>query len=254
AGARLRLDGRDELADLRSRHQGSPSGRLFALRFVLAARSRAAPRGHHLPGRPSGGDVQQEFRRSPDPHSDEEYRLRRRDGGGARYRHGRRQYAAGRKIRRQEGAARIEPQGAAAGLPVRQTAFRVSAAVSSGKDGRQQRQDPDRRQYRDGVGSDLRRMHRRGLVSDHAGDVGDGRLQRFLRAEDELAAIGMVLGACWNGARAFTSTAGPGLSLMNELIGFGYYAEIPAVIVDVQRVGPSTGMPTRTQQADLVLA
>jgi len=76
----------------------------------------------------------------------------------------------------------------------------------------------------------------------------------IIQAEDELAAIGMVLGASWNGARAFTSTAGPGLSLMNELIGFGYYAEIPAVIVDVQRVGPSTGMPTRTQQSDLMLA
>jgi 2-oxoglutarate/2-oxoacid ferredoxin oxidoreductase subunit alpha len=76
----------------------------------------------------------------------------------------------------------------------------------------------------------------------------------ILQAEDELAAIGMVLGASWNGARAFTSTAGPGLSLMNELLGFGYYAEIPAVVVDVQRVGPSTGMPTRTQQSDLMLA
>lgn len=74
----------------------------------------------------------------------------------------------------------------------------------------------------------------------------------ILQAEDELAAIGMVLGANWNGARAFTSTAGPGISLMNELLGFAYYAEIPAVIVDVQRVGPSTGMPTRTQQADLL--
>ena len=76
----------------------------------------------------------------------------------------------------------------------------------------------------------------------------------ILQAEDELAAIGMVLGARWNGARAFTSTAGPGISLMNELLGFGYYAEIPAVVVDVQRVGPSTGMPTRTQQSDLMLA
>jgi 2-oxoglutarate ferredoxin oxidoreductase subunit alpha len=76
----------------------------------------------------------------------------------------------------------------------------------------------------------------------------------ILQAEDELAAIGMVLGATWNGARAFTSTAGPGLSLMNELLGFGYYAELPAVVIDVQRVGPSTGMPTRTQQADLLLA
>jgi 2-oxoglutarate ferredoxin oxidoreductase subunit alpha len=75
----------------------------------------------------------------------------------------------------------------------------------------------------------------------------------FLQAEDELAAIGMVLGASWNGARAFTSTAGPGISLMNELLGLAYYAEIPAVVIDVQRVGPSTGMPTRTQQADVLL-
>jgi len=69
----------------------------------------------------------------------------------------------------------------------------------------------------------------------------------IIQAEDELAAIGMVIGACWNGARAFTSTAGPGISLMNKLLGLAYYAEIPAVVIDVQRVGPSTGMPTRTQ-------
>jgi 2-oxoglutarate/2-oxoacid ferredoxin oxidoreductase subunit alpha len=74
----------------------------------------------------------------------------------------------------------------------------------------------------------------------------------ILQAEDELAAIGMVIGAAWNGARAFTSTAGPGISLMNELLGLAYYAEIPAVIIDVQRVGPSTGMPTRTQQGDIL--
>ena len=73
----------------------------------------------------------------------------------------------------------------------------------------------------------------------------------IIQAEDELSAIGMVLGASWNGARAFTSTSGPGVSLMNELLGLAYYAEIPAVLVDVQRVGPSTGMPTRTQQGDL---
>jgi 2-oxoglutarate ferredoxin oxidoreductase subunit alpha len=73
-----------------------------------------------------------------------------------------------------------------------------------------------------------------------------------LQAEDELAAIGIVLGACWAGARAFTSTSGPGISLMNELLGLGYYAEIPAVVVDVQRTGPSTGMPTRTQQSDIL--
>ncbi|HXI59743.1 MAG TPA: 2-oxoacid:acceptor oxidoreductase family protein, partial [Polyangia bacterium] len=74
----------------------------------------------------------------------------------------------------------------------------------------------------------------------------------ILQAEDELSAIGMVIGANWNGARAFTSTSGPGISLMSELIGLAYYAEIPTVIVDVQRVGPSTGMPTRTQQGDLL--
>src|SRR5580692_6946167 len=74
----------------------------------------------------------------------------------------------------------------------------------------------------------------------------------ILQAEDELAAIGMVIGASWNGARAFTSTAGPGISLMNELLGLAYYAEIPVVVIDVQRVGPSTGMPTRTQQGDVL--
>jgi 2-oxoglutarate ferredoxin oxidoreductase subunit alpha len=74
----------------------------------------------------------------------------------------------------------------------------------------------------------------------------------ILQAEDELAAIGMVIGAAWAGARSFTSTAGPGISLMNELLGLAYYAEIPAVVIDVQRVGPSTGMPTRTQQGDLL--
>ncbi|HUA19082.1 MAG TPA: 2-oxoacid:acceptor oxidoreductase subunit alpha [Bryobacteraceae bacterium] len=73
-----------------------------------------------------------------------------------------------------------------------------------------------------------------------------------VQAEDELAAIGMVLGAAWAGARAMTSTAGPGISLMSEFVGLGYYAEIPAVIFDVQRVGPSTGLPTRTSQADIL--
>ena len=75
-----------------------------------------------------------------------------------------------------------------------------------------------------------------------------------VQAEDELAAIGIVLGATWNGARAFTPTSGPGLSLMSEFLGFAYFAELPAVLFDVQRVGPSTGMPTRTQQADLLSA
>ncbi len=74
----------------------------------------------------------------------------------------------------------------------------------------------------------------------------------IVQAEDELASIGMVIGAAWNGARAFTATSGPGISLMTEFIGLAYFAEIPAVIINVQRGGPSTGMPTRTQQADIL--
>jgi 2-oxoglutarate ferredoxin oxidoreductase subunit alpha len=76
----------------------------------------------------------------------------------------------------------------------------------------------------------------------------------IIQAEDELASIGMVIGAGWNGARAFTATSGPGISLMQEFIGLAYFAEIPAVIFDIQRGSPSTGMPTRTQQADLLSA
>jgi 2-oxoglutarate/2-oxoacid ferredoxin oxidoreductase subunit alpha len=79
------------------------------------------------------------------------------------------------------------------------------------------------------------------------------RRYAIVQAEDELSSIGMVIGASWNGARAFTSTSGPGISLMQEFFGLAYFAEIPAVIFDVQRAGPSTGMPTRTQQCDLLI-
>jgi 2-oxoglutarate/2-oxoacid ferredoxin oxidoreductase subunit alpha len=86
-------------------------------------------------------------------------------------------------------------------------------------------------------------------------DANTGRKNfAFIQAEDELAAIGMVIGASWNGARAFTATSGPGISLMNEFLGLAYYAEVPAVVFDIQRVGPSTGMPTRTQQCDVMAA
>jgi 2-oxoglutarate ferredoxin oxidoreductase subunit alpha len=84
-------------------------------------------------------------------------------------------------------------------------------------------------------------------------ESGAGNRFIILQAEDELAAAGMVLGAGWAGARAFTSTSGPGVSLMSEFLGLAYYAEVPGVFFDVQRVGPSTGMPTRTQQGDLLL-
>jgi 2-oxoglutarate/2-oxoacid ferredoxin oxidoreductase subunit alpha len=74
----------------------------------------------------------------------------------------------------------------------------------------------------------------------------------FVQAEDELSALGMAIGANWNGARAFTATSGPGISLMNEFVGLAYFAEIPVVIFNIQRGGPSTGMPTRTQQSDIL--
>ena len=76
----------------------------------------------------------------------------------------------------------------------------------------------------------------------------------IVQAEDELAAIGIVIGAAWNGARSFTATSGPGVSLMGEFLGLAYFAEIPVFLVDIQRSGPSTGMPTRTQQSDVLPA
>jgi 2-oxoglutarate ferredoxin oxidoreductase subunit alpha len=84
-------------------------------------------------------------------------------------------------------------------------------------------------------------------------ETGEARFA-IVQAEDEIASIGIVVGAGWNGARAFTCTSGPGISLMQEFIGLSYFAEIPAVIFDVQRGGPSTGMPTRTQQSDILSA
>jgi 2-oxoglutarate/2-oxoacid ferredoxin oxidoreductase subunit alpha len=80
------------------------------------------------------------------------------------------------------------------------------------------------------------------------------RKAAIIQAEDEMAAIGIVIGAAWNGARAFTATSGPGLSLMSEFLGLAYFAEIPVLLIDVQRAGPSTGMPTRTQQSDILAA
>ncbi|HLB59425.1 MAG TPA: 2-oxoacid:acceptor oxidoreductase subunit alpha [Bdellovibrionota bacterium] len=90
------------------------------------------------------------------------------------------------------------------------------------------------------------------IFPKHRTDSKSGkRKYAVVQAEDELAAIGMVLGGGWAGARAMTVTSGPGISLMAEFVGLGYYAEVPAVIVDVQRVGPSTGLPTRTSQQDI---
>ena len=90
--------------------------------------------------------------------------------------------------------------------------------------------------------------HASRLRKDPAGKIRAAVIQ----AEDELSAVGMAIGASWNGARSFTATSGPGISLMSEFIGLAYFAEIPLVIFNIQRGGPSTGMPTRTQQSDVL--
>jgi 2-oxoglutarate ferredoxin oxidoreductase subunit alpha len=93
------------------------------------------------------------------------------------------------------------------------------------------------------------------FTGDHRVDPVSGKKTvAVIQAEDEIASIGMVLGAGWAGARAFTATSGPGISLMSEFLGLGYYVEVPAVVFDIQRVGPSTGLPTRTMQGDILLA
>jgi len=86
----------------------------------------------------------------------------------------------------------------------------------------------------------------------HRLDESGKRRAAIIQAEDELSALGIAVGAAWNGARSFTATSGPGISLMNELLGLAYFSEIPVVLINVQRAGPSTGMPTRTQQSDIL--
>lgn len=91
-------------------------------------------------------------------------------------------------------------------------------------------------------------------VDQYRLDASGRRMAAVVQAEDEMAAVGIAIGASWSGARGFAATSGPGLSLMNEFLGLAYFAEIPVVVMDVQRAGPSTGMPTRTQQSDILLA
>ena len=94
---------------------------------------------------------------------------------------------------------------------------------------------------------------RRGIPQEAPGQPGrQAKTFAIVQAEDELAAVGMAIGAGWAGARALTATAGPGISLMSEFVGLAYFAEIPVVIIDVQRMGPSTGLPTRTSQGDIL--
>lgn len=90
------------------------------------------------------------------------------------------------------------------------------------------------------------------FTSQYRRDDSGKKMAAVIQAEDELTALGIAMGASWNGARGFTATSGPGISLMNELLGLAYFAEIPVVLINVQRTGPSTGMPTRTQQSDVL--
>ena len=134
---------------------------------------------------------------------------------------------------------------------------------------RRQGQDHGHRQRGRRARRGLCRRHGLRLVSDHAVDVARRGLRearhaasasartarssmRIVQAEDELAAIGVAIGGAWNGARSFTATSGPGISLMSEFLGLAYFAEIPVVLYNIQRGGPSTGMPTRTEQSDII--
>ena len=155
--------------------------------------------------------------------------------------HGPRLRAANLAARSAAGAARATRSATAssstATAPRRWAAFMAARRSARGTRSRRRRRSPS-------VPEALPQVPRR---------PGDRQAQyAIVQAEDELASIGIVIGAAWNGARAFTATSGPGISLMQEFIGLAYFAEIPAVIFDVQRGSPSTGMPTRTQQADLL--
>ena len=169
------------------------------------------------------------------------------------------------------GAGRREHEGRAARLRLREGEPRVPAAAAPRAHGRTKGHVMIDGNTAAGLGCVYAGATVGAVVPDHAVHLADGRVQvasarscastrrpasnnyTMIQAEDELVAIGMVIGANWNGARAFTATSGPGISLMNEFIGLAYYAEIPAVMFDVQRVGPSTGMPTRTQQCDILI-
>ena len=184
----------------------------------------------------------------------------------------RRREADRRAVQRQGEADRAELAGASgSATTMRATHLTGACGTARRAHGQGRRPHFHRRQRRRGTGLRLRRRHRLRLVSDHAVDLARRsvrqrtaratastrhRRERYaiVQAEDEIAAIGMVIGAGWNGARAFTATSGPGISLMQEFFGLAYFAEIPAVVFDVQRGGPSTGMPTRTQQSDVLLA
>ncbi len=154
-------------------------------------------------------------------------------------------------------------------LRFRESELQVPAAVPSREDGRHERAHPDRRQHAAALGAvyagatvgawypitpatSLMEAFKEFCEQYRVDPTTKEKKFCIIQAEDELAAAGMVIGACWAGARAFTSTAGPGIRLMQEFIGLAYYTEMPAVFFDVQRTGPSTGMPTRTQQGDLL--
>ena len=148
-------------------------------------------------------------------------------------------------------------------------ALRLPAADQGAPCRGRQGQDPGHRQRCGRARRHLCRRHRVRLVSDHAVDLARrslrearatpahrprtaGELYGIVQAEDELAAIGVAIGGGWNGARSFTATSGPGISLMSEFLGLAYFAEVPVVLYNIQRGGPSTGMPTRTQQSDII--
>ena len=224
----------------------------------------------HVIGVPLTDIARRQVRRPARAPAAEEHHLRRRAGGAARHRAGSDRAAARRAVQGQGQADQAEPRRLRDRAALRERAPRRRARPE-GRAARQRRRPhlhrgqrgrrarvPSTAARRSAPGIRSRRRRRwprrsRSTAASYASTRQPARNKfAIVQAEDELASIGMVIGAGWNGARAFTATSGPGVSLMTEFIGLAYFAEIPVTIINVQRGGPSTGMPTRTQQSDLL--
>ena len=221
-------------------------------------------------GAPLTANLQSRIHRCPAAPAVQEHHLSRRAVRAAGHRCGGDRETDRRAVPRQGHADQAQSARAQLGRDWALAEHRLPDRAASEARRQGRRPHLHQRQRRRRTGLRLRRGDCRRLVSDYPvllarrglfGSIATAiaatpkpRQKRYaiIQAEDELASIGIVIGAAWNGARAFTATSGPGISLMQEFIGLAYFAEIPAVIFDIQRGGPSTGMPTRTQQADIL--
>ena len=251
------------------------SGGYLHLRQHLAAAGAAGARRHHGARRAARETLQRELQRRAHAHPHEEHLLRGRARRAARSRHRENPRIARRDLREEAGARRFEHEGDRARLQLRDARTssarcRMQVAPLPDAASKTARPHPHRRQHRRRPRLRVRRRDGRRVVSDHAVDLADGRVQecsptscasiprpaRRISRSSRPKTSSPRSAWCWaptGMARARSPRpSGPGVSLMNEFLGLAYYAEVPAVLFDIQRVGPSTGMPTRTQQCDIL--